>query len=49
VAVRVRGRPLAAVVADMVEGVAIANQLTPAQRAELLAEMEGDAAAPRAA
>lgn len=49
VAVRVRGRALAAVVADMVDGVAIVNHLTDAARAELLAEVEGDAAPARAA
>src|SRR3954452_17196927 len=52
VAVRVRGRALAAVVADMVDGVTVVNGLTGAERervrAELLAEVEGDAA-PRAA
>ena len=49
VAVRVRGRPLAAVVRDMVDGVAIVNGLTRAQRDELQAELDGDAVSPRAA
>jgi hypothetical protein len=53
VAVRVRGRPLGAVVADMVDGVIAVNRLTGAEaeqvRAELLAEVQGDAAPARAA
>lgn len=53
VAVRVRGRPLAAVLADMVDGVAAVNGLAGADgeriRAELLAEVQGDEAPARAA
>ena len=53
VAVRVRGRPLAAVVADMVDGVVVVNGLAGADRdrvrAKLLAEVQGDAAPARAA
>lgn len=59
VAVRFRGRALAAVVADMVEGVVVVNGLAGAERervrAELLADLagladvEGEAAPARAA
>src|SRR5262249_6232922 len=39
VAVRLRGRPWAAVLADMIEGVAAANRLQPAQAFRLRAEL----------
>ena len=54
VAVRVRGRPFAAVVADAIEGIVVCNQLdasaAAAVRDELWREIEGshDAAAPTA-
>ena len=54
VAVRVRGRPFAAVVADAIEGIVVCNQLDAAAaglvRDELWRELEGshDAAAPAA-
>lgn len=50
VAVRVRGRALAAVVADMVDGVVAANGLTGAQAEEvrhrLVGEIEAELSAP---
>ena len=39
VAVAVKGRPLAAVVADMIEGMVVANQLVPPVADRLRAEM----------
>lgn len=39
VAVRVKGRPWAAVVADMIEGLVVANQLVPPVADRLRAEM----------
>jgi hypothetical protein len=39
VAVRVRGRPWPAVLADMIEGVVVANQLTPPQSDRLRADL----------
>jgi hypothetical protein len=48
VSVRLRGRPWVAVLADMIEGVVVANRLSPPQsdrlRAELWAAMGVDAA-----
>jgi hypothetical protein len=39
VAVRVKGRPWVAVVADMIEGMVVANQLVPPVADRLRAEM----------
>lgn len=39
IAVRVRGRPLAAVVADMIEGVVVANRLRPPDADRLRTEL----------
>ena len=51
VSVRVRGRPWPAVVADMIEGVVVANRLTPPQsdrvRTELWQACSADAPATR--
>lgn len=39
VAIRVKGRPWVAVLADMIEGVVVANQLTPPQADRLRGEL----------